>query len=180
MAPNLKKLQAIRAIAYDLDGVATDGSIIVSGPTPEDLVRVVNAKDSFASRVAALKGFIVAVISGGKTEALRTRCIHMGVREENLYLGARGKLALFNDFCERNGLDPSEVAYFGDDIPDVQVLRACGLGFAPADAAEEAKAAADYVTKLPGGRGCIREGIEMIMRAQGKWHFEEDSYDVIY
>ncbi len=177
MAPNLK---AIRAIAYDLDGVATDGSIIVSGPTPEDLVRVVNAKDSFASRVAAQKGFIVSVISGGKTEALRTRCIHMGVREENLYLGVRGKLAVFKEFCSRNGLDPSEVAYFGDDIPDTQVLRACGFGIAPADAAEEAKAAADYVTKLPGGRGCIREGIEMIMRAQDKWHFDEDRYDLIY
>lgn len=177
MAPNLK---AIRAIAYDLDGVATDGSIIVSGPTPEDLVRVVNAKDSFASRVAAQKGFIVSVISGGKTEALRTRCLHMGVREENLYLGVRGKLAVFQEFCSRNGLDPSEVAYFGDDIPDTQVLRACGFGIAPADAAEEAKAAADYVTKLPGGRGCIREGIEMIMRAQDKWHFDEDRYDLIY
>lgn len=177
MAPNLK---AIRAIAYDLDGVVTDGSIIVSGPTPEDLVRVVNAKDSFASRVAAQKGFIVSVISGGKTEALRTRCIHMGVREENLYLGVRGKLAVFKEFCSRNGLDPSEVAYFGDDIPDTQVLRACGFGIAPADAAEEAKAAADYVTKLPGGRGCIREGIEMIMRAQDKWHFDEDRYDLIY
>ena len=177
MAQNLK---AIRAIAYDLDGVATDGSIIVSGPTPEDLVRVVNAKDSFASRVAAQKGFIVSVISGGKTEALRTRCIHMGVREENLYLGVRGKLAVFQEFCSRNGLDPSEVAYFGDDIPDTQVLRACGFGIAPADAAEEAKAAADYVTKLPGGRGCIREGIEMIMRAQDKWHFDEDRYDLIY
>lgn len=177
MAPNLK---AIRAIAYDLDGVATDGSIIVSGPTPEDLVRVVNAKDSFASRVAAQKGFIVSVISGGKTEALRTRCLHMGVREENLYLGVRGKLAVFKEFCNRNGLDPSEVAYFGDDIPDTQVLRACGFGIAPADAAEEAKAAADYVTKLPGGRGCIREGIEMIMRAQDKWHFDEDRYDLIY
>lgn len=177
MAPNLK---AIRAIAYDLDGVATDGSIIVSGPTPEDLVRVVNAKDSFASRVAAQKGFIVSVISGGKTEALRTRCIHMGVREENLYLGVRGKLAVFREFCSRNWLDPSEVAYFGDDIPDTQVLRECGFGIAPADAAEEAKAAADYVTKLPGGRGCIREGIEMIMRAQDKWHFDEDRYDLIY
>ena len=177
MAPNLK---AIRAIAYDLDGVATDGSIIPVGPTPEDLIRVVNAKDSFASRVAALKGFIVAVISGGKTEALRSRCIHMGVKEENLYLGVRGKLAAFRDFCERNGLKPEEVAYFGDDIPDTQVLRACGLGIAPADAAQEAKDAADYVTHLPGGRGCIREGIEMILKAQDKWHFDEDRYDLIY
>ena len=177
MAPNLK---AIKAIAYDLDGVATDGSIIPVGPTPEDLVRVVNAKDSFASRVAAQKGFIMAVISGGKTEALRSRCIHMGVKEENLYLGARGKLGVFREFCERNGLQPSEVAYFGDDIPDTQVLRACGFGIAPADAVEDAKAAADYVTKVPGGRGCLREGIEMILRAQGKWVFDEDKFDQVY
>lgn len=177
MAPNLKN---IKAIAYDLDGVATDGSIIPFGPTPEDLVRIVNAKDSFASRVAAGKGFIMAVISGGDTPALRSRCIHMGIREENLYLGVRGKLKVFREFCERNGLQPDEVAYFGDDIPDTQVLRACGLGIAPADAAEEAKAAADYVTKLPGGRGCIREGIEMILKAQGKWTFDEDRYDQIY
>ena len=174
------RLKHIKAIAYDLDGVATDGSIIPVGPTPEDLVRVVNAKDSFASRVASQKGFIMAVISGGDTQALRSRCRHMGIREENLFLGVRGKLAVFVEFCRRNGLDPSEVAYFGDDIPDTQVLRACGLGIAPADAVEEAKAAADYVTKLPGGRGCIREGIEMILKAQGKWTFDEDHFELLY
>ena len=177
MVPNLKN---IKAIAYDLDGVATDGSIIPFGPTPDDLVRIVNAKDSFASRFAAHQGFIMAVISGADTPALRSRCIHMGIREENLYLGVRGKLAVFREFCERNGLRPEEVAYFGDDVPDTQVLRACGLGIAPADAAEEAKAAADYVTERPGGRGCIREGIEMILKAQGKWTFDEDHYDQIY
>ncbi|MCR5352582.1 MAG: HAD hydrolase family protein [Bacteroidales bacterium] len=177
MAPNLKD---IKAIAYDLDGVATDGSIIPVGPTMDDLIRVVNAKDSFASRFAAKQGFIMAVISGALTTALRSRCIHMGVQEENLYLGVRGKLKTFNEFCERNGLKPSEVAYFGDDIPDTQVLRACGFGIAPADAAEEARAAADYVTKVPGGRGCIREGIEMILKAQDKWKFDEDHFDQIY
>jgi 3-deoxy-D-manno-octulosonate 8-phosphate phosphatase, YrbI family len=177
MVQNLKN---IKAIAYDLDGVATDGSIIPFGPSPEDLVRIVNAKDSFASRIAAGKGYIMAVISGGDTPALRSRCLHMGIREENLYLGVRGKLKVFREFCERNGLQPSEVAYFGDDIPDTQVLRACGLGIAPADAVEEAKAAADYVTKQPGGRGCIREGIEIILKAQGKWTFDEDRYDQLY
>ena len=177
MVQNLKN---IKAIAYDLDGVATDGSIIPFGPSPEDLVRIVNAMDSFASRIAAGKGYIMAVISGGDTPALRSRCLHMGIREENLYLGVRGKLKVFREFCERNGLQPSEVAYFGDDIPDTQVLRACGLGIAPADAVEEAKAAADYVTKQPGGRGCIREGIEIILKAQGKWTFDEDRYDQLY
>ena len=153
MAPNLKD---IKAIAFDLDGVATDGSIIPVGPTMDDLVRIFNAKDSFSTRFAAKQGFIMAVISGGQTTALHKRCVHMGINEENLYLGVRGKLKVFNEFCERNGLKPSEVAYFGDDIPDTQVLRACGFGIAPADAAEEAKAAADYITKVPGGRGTSR------------------------
>ena len=77
-------------------------------------------------------------------------------------------------------MQADEVAYFGDDIPDTQVLRACGLGIAPADAVEEAKQAADYVSTRPGGRGCLREGIEMILKAQGKWFFDEDKYDTIY
>lgn len=177
MAPNLKE---IKAIAYDLDGVATDGGIIPVGPGSENLVRVVDAKDSFASRVAASKGFIMAVISGGDTQSLRSRCIHMGIREENLYLGVRGKLAVFKEFCARNGLQASEVAYFGDDIPDTQVLRACGFGIAPADAVQEAKDAADHVTAHPGGHGCIREGIELILKAQDKWTFDEDRYDLLY
>lgn len=177
MAPNLKD---IKAIAYDLDGVATDGSIIPIGPDPEQLVRIVNAKDSFATRVATAKGYIVAVISGGKTQALRSRCLHSGIKEENLFLGVRGKLSTFNAFCAQHGLKPSEVAYFGDDIPDTQVLRACGFAIVPADACEEAKAVADYITKVPGGRGCIREGIELILKAQGKWVFDEDRYDQLY
>ena len=178
------KLLKIKAIVYDIDGVLTDGRIIPIGPRPEDLVRVVDAKDSFASRVAALKGFIVGVISGGETPALESRCAHMGCKPENVHLGTRGKLRTFRHFCEHNGLQADEVAYFGDDIPDVQVLRACGAGFAPADAVQEAKDAADAFTEkveaLPGGRGCLREGIEMIMKAQDKWHFDEDKYDQIY
>lgn len=174
------KLQDIKAIVYDLDGVVTNGMIIPIGPNPEDLVRIVDAKDSFASRAAAGKGFIMGVISGGNTPALFARCKHMGVPERNIHLGVRGKMVTFRRFCEENGLEPSEVAYFGDDIPDTQVLRAAGLGFAPADAVPEACEAADIVTSRPGGHGCLREGIEMILKAQDKWHFDEDKYDQIY
>ena len=122
----------------------------------------------------------MGVISGGETPALESRCAHMGCKPENVHLGTRGKLRTFRHFCEHNGLQADEVAYFGDDIPDVQVLRACGAGFAPADAVQEAKDAADFVCSRPGGRGCLREGIEMIMKAQDKWHFDEDKYDQIY
>lgn len=177
MAPNLNQ---IKAIVYDIDGVLTDGCIIPVGPNPEDLVRIVDAKDSFASRVAAAKGFIVGVISGGDTPALHSRCRHMGASEQNLHLGVRGKLKVFEQFCADNNLSPEEVAYFGDDIPDTQVLRSCGAGFAPADAVPEARQAADFVTRRSGGHGCLREGIEMILKAQDKWRFDEDKYDQIY
>ena len=175
-----RNLRNIKAIAYDIDGVATDGSIIPVGPDPEQLVRIFNAKDSFATRVASKKGYIVAVISGGKTQALRSRSLHCGIKEENLFLGVRGKLATFRAFCEQHGLQPSEVAYFGDDIPDTQVLRICGFAIVPADACAEAKAVADYITTAPGGKGCIREGIELILKAQDNWHFDEDRYDQLY
>ncbi len=174
------RLEKIKAIVFDIDGVLSDGRIIPVGPGENDLVRIVDAKDAFATRAAATKGFVMGVISGGNTEALDSRCRHIGVSRENLFLGVRGKLSVFRKFCEQNGLDESEVAYFGDDIPDIQVLKACGCGFAPADAVEEARQAADCVTVHKGGRGCLREGIEMILKAQGKWHFDEDKFDQIY
>lgn len=173
MAQNLKD---IKALAFDIDGVLTDGSLI---PLADgDLLRVFNAKDSMSMRVAALKGLVTAIISGGDTEALRIRCLHCGIREENLFLGCRGKLPVFQKFCESNGLRPEEVAYFGDDIPDIPLLKACGFGVAPLDAAEDARAAADYVCTRPGGRGAVREVIEMILKAQGKWCF--DDYSKVY
>lgn len=173
MAQNLKD---IKAIAFDIDGVLTDGSLI---PLADgDLLRVFNAKDSMAMRVASLKGIVTAIISGGDTEALRKRCLNCYIKEENLFLGCRGKLPVLFEFCKNNGLSPEEVAYMGDDIPDVPLIRECGLGIAPADAAEEAREAADYVCSRSGGRGAVREVVEMILKAQGKWEF--DDYSKIY
>lgn len=175
MEPNLKK---IKAIAFDIDGVLTDGSLI---PLENgDLLRIVNAKDAFAVRFAKAQGFITSIMSGGETEALRKRCLNIGIDPENLFLGCRGKLAVFKNFCETKGLTAGEVAYFGDDIADTQVLAACGAGFAPADAVPEAQAAADFVLSHPGGRGAVREGVEMILKAQGKWEFDPNGFEKIF
>jgi len=175
MEPNLKD---IRAITLDVDGVMTDGSLI--GTDEGGFLRIYNAKDSFALRAAAMAGFRLAVFTGGETEGIRRRFLTCGVPEEDIYMGCRGKIKNFRHFCEKYGLDPKEVAYFGDDIPDIPILKACGLGIAPADAAPETRAAADYVSPCPGGKRCVREGIEMIMRAQGKWVFEENVYEKIF
>lgn len=174
-----ERIKKLRAIVCDIDGVLTDGSILVMPGGAEGLIRAVDAKDMFALRYAALQGLVTGIISGGKSDALEYRCMSVGVKPENLFLGARGKLALFKEFCAQNQLEPQEVAYFGDDIPDTQVLRSC-FGIAPADAAPEARQAASFVTEHSGGRGAVREGIEMILKAQGKWVFDEDKYDLIY
>ena len=174
MEPNLKN---IRAFAFDVDGVLTDGSMICLGDG--DLLRTVNAKDCTAMRIAADKGYPTAVISGGETEALRKRCLRSGVKPENTFLGCRGKMPYFLKFCEQNGLKPEEVAYFGDDLADIPLLRVSGLGIVPADAAPEAKLAADYVCYNPGGHCAAREGIEMVMKARGDWKFDEN-YTSVY
>ena len=168
----------IRAIAFDIDGVMTDGGLI---SLPDgDLLRVFNAKDTFAVRTALAKGFEVAVFTGGISESIARRCDTLGIPRENVYMGCRGKITALRSFCESCDLQPSEVLYFGDDIPDIPVLRACGLSIAPADAAEEAKAAAVMVSPYPGGNRCVRHGIEMVLKAQGKWMFDEDKYDQIF
>lgn len=171
-------LRRIKAVVFDIDGVLTGGELIPL--SDHDLLRIFDAKDSFAVRVAAKKGFITAIISGGKTEALHFRCLHLGIKEEDLYLGARGKMKSFTDFCDRHGLDFSEVMYFGDDIPDTQVLKACGVGVAPSDAVAEAREAADIVSGFPGGHGCVRAELERLMKAQDKWHFDPDKFDQIF
>lgn len=173
-----QSLRKIKAVALDIDGVLTDGSLVLL--SDGDLLRVMNAKDSFAIRAAVRKGLIVAVISGGQTEALRIRCLNLNIRPENIFLGARGKLSIFRRFCEQNALSPDEVMYFGDDIPDVQVLRECGIGVAPADAVPEAKEAADIVSEYPGGGCCVRHGIEDLLKAQGKWVFDPDKFEQFY
>ncbi|MBQ9400451.1 MAG: HAD hydrolase family protein [Bacteroidales bacterium] len=175
MALNLDK---IKAITLDVDGVMTDGSLIGLGD--QEMLRIYNAKDSFGIRVAVMNGYKVAIFTGGETPGILNRFLTCGVAREDIHMGCRGKLKIFKAFCEQYGLDPSEVAYFGDDIPDVPVLKAAGLGIAPADAALEARAAADYVSPFGGGKFCVRHGIEMILRAQGTWKFDEGDYERLF
>lgn len=164
----------IKAFAFDIDGVATDGSILcIPGG---DLLRVYDAKDSFAVRMATMNGYPVAVITGGSSLSIRERMVTTGLKPEDVFLHCRNKMDEFRQFCERYGLQPEDVMYFGDDIPDIEVIQTCGCGVCPSDAVEEVKAAADYISPFPGGKGCLRDTIEKVMRAQGRWVFDTDVY----
>ena len=171
-------LTNIRAFAFDVDGVATDGLILC---LPDgDLLRQFDAKDGFAVRMAVMNGYPVAVITGGRSESIRKRFLTSGVPADDVYLGSRDKMEDFRRFCARHQLRPEEVMYFGDDIPDIEVIQAAGVGACPADAVEEVRAAADYVSPYPGGRGCLREAIEKVLKLQGRWLFRTDVYKKLF
>lgn len=162
--------QNIKGFAFDIDGVFTDGGILA---TPEgDLLRVFNSKDCFSVRMAVDHGYPVAIITGGCSESLLHRADSLGVEKRNLYMFSKDKVPDLYTFCERNGLDISEVAFVGDDLPDVPAIVAAGLGVCPADAVHEAVEAADYVSPYPGGHGCIRDLVEKVLRANGDWVFD--------
>ncbi|MBQ6912055.1 MAG: HAD hydrolase family protein [Bacteroidales bacterium] len=167
-------LAKIKAFAFDIDGVATDGGVFCNGDG--DLLRTYDAKDGFAIRMAVMHGYPVAVITGGSSESIRKRMVTSGVKAEDVFLHCRDKREQFAQFCSRYSLDPSEVMYFGDDVPDIDVLKACGCGVCPSDAVEEVKAVADWVSGRPGGKGCLRECIENALRTQGNWTFDPTLY----
>ncbi len=164
----------IKAFAFDIDGVATDGGVFCN--SDGDLLRTYDAKDGFAIRMAVLNGYHVAVITGGSSESIRKRMATSGVNPDDVFLHCRNKIEQFTQFCERYSLKPEDIMYFGDDIPDVECIMAAGCGVAPADAVPEAIEAADWVTEHKGGKGCLREAIEGTLRAQGKWVFDAVAY----
>jgi len=171
-------LTKIKAFAFDIDGVFTDGSILCD--LNGELFRTYNAKDGFAVRMATMKGFPVAIITGGRSASIRCRFKQCGVPETNVYLGSRNKIEDLEDFCKRFGITTEEVLYAGDDIPDMECILKSGIGACPSDAAEEAKAVADYVSDYPGGRGFIRDAVTMVLKAQGLWDFDVMKYKQLF
>lgn len=167
------KLKNIKAFAFDVDGVFTNGNIMCM---PDgDLIRTYNAKDGFGLRMAFMNGYKIAIISGGESESIKKR--FMPALANEVYMGSRDKVPVFNTFCKKYNLDPSEVAYVGDDLPDIPVLRVCGLSVCPADAVEEVRSVCDFVSLFGGGCGCVRDLVEQVMKIQGKWLFNPAHYE---
>jgi len=163
---NIKELLTrVTTFVFDYDGVLTDGTILID--RDGELLRTANVRDGFAIRQAVNKGYRVAIISGGRTESVRKRFEVLGVTD--VFLGVRDKLAVFEEYLSRHGLHATEVLFMGDDIPDYEVMTRAGVATCPADAAEEVKSIAVYISSLPGGRGCARDVIEQVMRVQNQW-----------
>jgi 3-deoxy-D-manno-octulosonate 8-phosphate phosphatase (KDO 8-P phosphatase) len=173
MEKNFKELlNNITTFVFDVDGVLTDGSVILM-PGGEQ-IRNMNIKDGFALQLAVKKGYRIAVITGGKSEFVRTRLNGLGIKD--IYLGAHDKLAAFNDFIHANDLTSQEVLYMGDDVPDYDVMKRVGVATCPADAASEIKSICKYISQKPGGKGCVRDVVEQVMKVQDKWNVDEDGH----
>ena len=162
-----EKIMNIKAFAFDVDGVMTDGGILATDDG--GLYRIFDAKDCFGLRMAKMHGYILAVISGGHADGIRHRAVMCGVEPENVFLSSMAKIEDFNTFINKYGLKPEEVLFCGDDLPDIPPMLACGIGACPSDAVADVLAIADYVSPCPGGRGFVRQIVEMVMKARGDW-----------
>lgn len=158
-------LTKIKAFAFDVDGVLSASTITLS--SSGEPLRSVNIKDGYAIQLAVKLGYPLAIITGGRTEAVRVRFEGLGVTD--LYLGASVKLPIYEEWLEKHGLTDSQVAFMGDDIPDLEVMRRAGLAAAPADACADILDAAGYISPFCGGMGCGRDLIEQVLRANGDW-----------
>lgn len=166
----MTRFEDIKAFAFDIDGVFTDGLVLAM---PDgDLLRQFNSKDCFAVRTAVDNGFPCAIITGGVSQSLVHRAHSLGIPDPYLYMLSKDKATDLRHFCQRIGLKPSQVAFVGDDIPDIPAIELAGLGVCPADAVAEVRSAADFVSAYNGGRGCIRDLIERVLKPQSRWLFD--------
>lgn len=161
----MSKWNKITTFIFDIDGVITDGLIHVSDEG--SWTRSMNVKDGYAIRKAVDAGYNLAIISGAKQIGMVQRIEYLGIQE--VHHSVKDKLAKFDDYCSRNNVNREQCLYMGDDLPDLELLKIAGLSACPADAVQEVKEEVDFISKFDGGRTCVREVIEHVLKAQGKW-----------
>lgn len=163
-----QKLPSITTFILDVDGVLTDGKLILM-PTGE-MVRTMHTKDGYAMQLAIKKGFRIAVITGGRDQMVEERLKYLGVID--IYSNARNKVDAFNEICDAYHLQSEEIIFMGDDLPDYEVMKRVGVSCCPNDAVPEIREICEYISLKNGGEGCVRDIIEQTLRAQGKWSDE--------
>ncbi len=161
----MTNLAEIQVLVIDVDGVLTDGTIIVNGDGSES--KFFNVLDGHGIRLWHRAGLKIAFLSGRRSEPTRYRAEQLEV--EYVFEDCHNKLDALKKFLEQEGLQPDRIAYIGDDLPDLPPIRYVGFGVAVANAVDEVKQHADYVTTRSGGCGAVREVIEYILKNTGKW-----------
>jgi len=164
----LDSFKKISCFAFDVDGVLTDGSLLVLDDG--QMVRRMNIKDGYALQLAVKKGYKLLIISGGMSEAVRSRLNKLGI--EDVFLKVENKLATLEQYRKDMKLELHEILFMGDDIPDYEVMKQVGIASCPADAAPEIKSISQYISIYKGGEGCARDVIEKVMKVRGDWSID--------
>ncbi|CAN5876264.1 HAD-IIIA family hydrolase [soil metagenome] len=164
----LTSFKNIKAFVLDVDGVLTDGSLLLL----EDgqMARRMNIKDGYALQLAIKKGYHILIISGGSSDAVKLRLQKLGVVE--VYMAVVDKQALLLAYIAKHSLKLEQVLYMGDDIPDLLPMKLVGLPCCPADAVPEIKSVSSYVSRINGGYGCVRDVIEKVMKLNDHWDID--------
>ena len=158
-------LTQIKAVIFDVDGVLSKETI--TQDNEGNPMRTVNIKDGYAIQHAVKSGLLIAIITGAKTEAVRKRYEGLGVKE--IHIGAKVKISIYKDILDKYNIKNEEIIYVGDDIPDYEIMKHCGLPCCPADAAPEIKSISKYISHKNGGEGCGRDILEQVLKSKGLW-----------
>jgi 3-deoxy-D-manno-octulosonate 8-phosphate phosphatase (KDO 8-P phosphatase) len=161
----LSRFKLIKTFAFDMDGVLTDGNIIVD--ENNNWLRKMNIRDGYALQLAARSGFNIIVISGSESSSVHDRLNRLGIHE--VYMNVKNKEDFLKSYMKERNLSPDELLFMGDDIPDYYCMKMAGIAACPADAAFEIKSIASYISPFAGGSGCVRDVIEKVLKLNDKW-----------
>ena len=166
-----QRLTDITTFIFDVDGVLTDGSVILD--SSGEMVRTMHTKDGYALQHAVKKGYNIIIITGGNSIMVKKRLEGLGI--DQVFLSTHQKLPVMENYLKNNKIQASQVLYMGDDIPDLPCLNVVGISTCPNDAAVEIREVCDYISHIDGGKGCVRDVLEQTMRVQNKW-MDKDAY----
>lgn len=158
-------LKKITTIIFDVDGVLSRA--VVSTDADGMPIRTVNIKDGYAIQLAVKKGLHLAIITGGVSQAVDKRYRGLGLKD--IFMGSGRKIHKYDELLAQYGIRDDQVLYIGDDVPDIEVMRRVAVACCPQDACDDVKAVAHYISQRAGGEGCVRDVLEQVLRAQGKW-----------
>lgn len=161
----LSLFKFIKTFVFDMDGVLTDGEIIVD--SKNNWLRKMNIRDGYALQLAARSGFQIVVISGSNSAFVHDRLNRLGVKE--VFMNVKNKEDFLINYAREKSLSLDELLFMGDDIPDYFCMKSAAIAACPADAAFEIKEIASYISPFNGGCGCVRDVIEKVLKLNGKW-----------
>lgn len=160
-----ERLPKIKTFLFDVDGVLTNDSVQIM-PDGE-LVRNMNSKDRYAMQLAVKKGYRIAIITGGNSNAVKNTLNILGIKD--VFLSQSNKLNCYEDYILEHDLKEDEIVYMGDDLPDYDVMKRVGIAACPNNSAHEIKEISIYISNRNGGEACVRDIIEQVMRSQDTW-----------